>query len=1145
MVDVRNKYKWLASALALTLNVLVTGMPVSASELDVISVAEDVTVSESGNTEAAKMPIVKTNTNFVSSPCSSAVLGVLDISSMDIDDNYSVIYDDRYIEVIDDDTLFLRKAGTSNFYYKEKSTGRVVYTKIQAYTPSQVLSETVNVVDASEVLLPIKPPTSKVDFPGYYNTKWQSGKDSISVDFVDTEGKKGSSDNIAISSELSDYSIPVRTEDRVVGYVSKVSNASIENVPDSLTLQKKGTFQLRPDLKVTTAGDFTYTTSDKNVVAVNAKGKLTAKKVGTAIVTVKAGNYSKSVEVEVKSSALFMPYVDVDVYEGTPVSVKANKKSTYKSSNNKIATVDSNGKVTFISEGSVTITATSGNETTTCNVTCKKPSIDLGYSELVLTAGTGFALNYDIDSSTDKITFSSSNKNVATVNATGVIVAKKAGMTNIAAKTSGYSIQIPVTVKAFVDRYCSCYSNPEHVSTLTDVPATDITPAISYMTCDDCGRLVTSFGSVRDGGDPGHEHNYDLVIKDATCTEEGKVEKICKCGDVQLVNTLSRTEHSYGEPTIKDVITDDCASAIKVTSKECEVCGYVDSTEIQYEAAHHWGDWEVVQEPTEISAGSEKRTCTQCDVSDFEIMPKVRHEHVYTSVETAPTCSESGYITYTCNCGHSYTDLSDKPKSEHTMSEATVLTTSTCISKGTSVSNCVNCDYSETKELPLADHNPIVLDAVAATCAMEGKTSGQVCGVCEKVLVEPRTLSKPNHTWVTTPSIDASCGGTGVTSEVYCSECGTVSQKATLNECSNHSVDLRENDPICKDCGAYVAGVYDSKGRLIENWFSLTEGASSYEDSWFVQLLASHPRKNDIYSLVLPVDMTTIHRSFLRDDTVVDNIYLPAGLTSIGDYAFSGSKVQALRIPENVKSIGTHVAYNADNLTLVWFKNKLTSLGTSWFEDCLSLYRAALPNTVTSIGLNCFKNVGTEFEDFELPASVTSISYEAFLNTSGVKAPCTLVDAVKEAGAVKVIPIHDKDESGNCADCEVDKAFEIVLDCDNTYGILAMGGSSGLVIPETWTYEGEEYTCVGIDYEFFNVCAASGYNKVVLPLACKNIKRYSAHNLEDYTLQVAIRNPETNIEYSAFSSQVQLLLAQGITPPSDYWGAGSISPYYE
>ena len=47
-------------------------------------------------------------------------------------------------------------------------------------------------------------------------------------------------------------------------------------------------------------------------------------------------------------------------------------------------------------------------------------------------------------------------------------------------------------------------------------------------------------------------------------------------------------------------------------------------------------------------------TCSRCDYTTY--VEKVALGHDYKTVVTAPTCTEQGYTTYTCHCGHSYTD---------------------------------------------------------------------------------------------------------------------------------------------------------------------------------------------------------------------------------------------------------------------------------------------------------------------------------------------------------------------------------------------------------------------------------------------------------------------------------------------------------
>ena len=49
----------------------------------------------------------------------------------------------------------------------------------------------------------------------------------------------------------------------------------------------------------------------------------------------------------------------------------------------------------------------------------------------------------------------------------------------------------------------------------------------------------------------------------------------------------------------------------------------------------------------------------------FSGLTFAKHEHSYTAVVTAPTCTEQGYTTHTCACGHSYVDSYTDPTGHH------------------------------------------------------------------------------------------------------------------------------------------------------------------------------------------------------------------------------------------------------------------------------------------------------------------------------------------------------------------------------------------------------------------------------------------------------------------------------------------------
>ena len=82
---------------------------------------------------------------------------------------------------------------------------------------------------------------------------------------------------------------------------SVVKTVKITGVKSALTLTKGKSTTLKPVLSPFTAGEkITYASSNKNVAAVNSKGVITAKKKGTAVITVKSGTKKVTCKVTVK-----------------------------------------------------------------------------------------------------------------------------------------------------------------------------------------------------------------------------------------------------------------------------------------------------------------------------------------------------------------------------------------------------------------------------------------------------------------------------------------------------------------------------------------------------------------------------------------------------------------------------------------------------------------------------------------------------------------------------------------------------------------------------------------------------------------------------------------------------------------------------
>lgn len=135
--------------------------------------------------------------------------------------------------------------------------------------------------------------------------------------------------------------------------------------------------------------------------------------------------------------------------------VSDGKKPVFRSSNSKVASVDSYGQITAKNKGTAQITVSRGKSRAVCKVTVKKTEVQLGETLFEMQKGEQKKLSVSVSSGT-KPTFRSSNSRVAKVDAEGNITAVKNGNATITVKADGESRKCKVTVKKpeiLLDRY--------------------------------------------------------------------------------------------------------------------------------------------------------------------------------------------------------------------------------------------------------------------------------------------------------------------------------------------------------------------------------------------------------------------------------------------------------------------------------------------------------------------------------------------------------------------------------------------------------------------------------------------------------------------------------------------------------------------
>ncbi len=243
-----------------------------------------------------------------------------------------------------------------------------------------------------------------------------------------------------------------------------VSTTGVTLNTSGIALNKGETYNLKATVHPTnaTVKDVTWTTSNSNVATVN-NGKVTAKNSGTAKITVRTyegKTAACSVTVYGDATSVRLNRSSVKLEKGKSTSLSAtvlpayakDKTVTWTSSNTKVATV-SNGKVTAKSAGTATITAkTKNGKKATCKVTVviNPTGVKLNKTSVSLVKGKNVTLKATVNpsnASNKKVTWTSSNKKVATVS-NGKVTAKNYGTAVITAKTSnGKKATCKVTVK--------------------------------------------------------------------------------------------------------------------------------------------------------------------------------------------------------------------------------------------------------------------------------------------------------------------------------------------------------------------------------------------------------------------------------------------------------------------------------------------------------------------------------------------------------------------------------------------------------------------------------------------------------------------------------------------------------------------------
>lgn len=286
---------------------------------------------------------------------------------------------------------------------------------------------------------------------------------------------------------------------------------------------------------------------------------------------------------------------------------------------------------------------------------------------------------------------------------------------------------------------CRLYGHEYRENTVT---ATCEAEGYVLHTCVRCGD------SYKDKVEAAKGHNYvENVIREATCTQQGKIEYVCK--NKGCASKYTKTELPLGHNYEITVISPTCETR-GYTEHKCSRCQSAFETDVlparghNYKTEWTWGDFD---EETGYTKATLKITCLN-DVTDSRVI-----EGVVTKEEKKGTCTIKGKVTYTATAefngtfyvdekvietendvkGHILSDeysfdgkthyrvclaCKEKVEVESHVFEETIIKAATCVKQGKKQKTCKVCGYSETVTIvATGEHN--FVNGVCSECGLK------------------------------------------------------------------------------------------------------------------------------------------------------------------------------------------------------------------------------------------------------------------------------------------------------------------------------------------------------------------------------------------------------------------------------------------
>ncbi len=328
-----------------------------------------------------------------------------------------------------------------------------------------------------------------------------------------------------------------------------------------------------------------------------------------------------------------------------------------------------------------------------------------------------------------------------------------------------------------------------------------------------------------------------------TCKEEGNIahkhcENCTKCFAIDAPDDTPDSQALTDEQVKIDKLPHTPgADATCTEDQTCTVCGEVVTARLGHTETTEY----VTTDATCTNAGTyvKKVSCTVCSQPISEETLYGTIPHAYESVVTPPTCTDAGYITYTCSvCLASYTE-EDEAANGHTEGEWIETTAPGCIDNGVETNYCAICDAPwKTRETSAQGHDSGEWVVIIPAKCEEWGTEALTCTKCSAE-ISTRGISPKGHGEVRYEiTVAPGCETAGKNSRI-CKDCNNELSFTVIPETGHNPKNAVtcENDSVCDGCGIVLAP------RLGHDW---DNGAVTKEPTETETGIMTYTCKNDV-----------------------------------------------------------------------------------------------------------------------------------------------------------------------------------------------------------------------------------------------------------------------------------------------------------